>query len=183
MAVKPMRIALVGLLALLSMQKGIGQTTPFEAARLGDTLWLSQWLKAHPTSVDTPNAEGYAPLMLAAYRGHSDAVHLLLRAGAEINRMSDQGTVCAGIAFVGDKALLRQLLEAGADPNLSAADGISPIMYAAMNGDVEILEMLLQHGADPLAKDAEGQTAWFYARRAGKDAFAERLEQIMDEQP
>ena len=178
-----MRTALLGLLALLSMQKGIGQTTPFEAARLGDTLWLSQWLKEHPSSVDTPNAEGYAPLMLAAYRGHADAVQLLLSAGADINRMSDQGTVCAGIAFVGDKALLQQLLQAGADPNLTAADGISPIMYAAMNGDVEILEILLQHGANPMAKDAEGQTAWFYARRAGKDAFAERLERLMDEQP
>ncbi len=50
-----------------------------------------------------------------------------------------------------DRALLRALLDRGADPNVAVAEGepISPLRLACERNDVESIELLLMKGADP----------------------------------
>lgn len=47
-----------------------------------------------------------------------------------------------------DLARLREVLEAGADPNVAARDGMTPLHRALINGP-EFVTLLLEHGADP----------------------------------
>jgi ankyrin repeat protein len=47
------------------------------------------------------------------------------------------------------------MLDAGANPNKTAADHTSAMLVATMNGDYDIAEMLLKHGGDPsIANDS-----------------------------
>ncbi len=56
---------------------------------------------------------------------------------------------------LGDRARVRQLLEAGADPNARDARATTPLMLAT---DAPMVELLVAGGADARAEDAEGRT-------------------------
>lgn len=55
----------------------------------------------------------------------------------------------------GDRARVRQLLEAGADPNARDARGTTPLMLATT---APMVELLVASGADVRAEDAQGRT-------------------------
>lgn len=58
--------------------------------------------------------------------------------------------------------------EMGIDLNRPGANGIPPLVFAAVNGNLETLRALLELKAEPLAKDGKGQTALRAATMAGK---------------
>jgi ankyrin repeat protein len=77
--------------------------------------------------------------MLAAYHGHAEAVRALLERGAEADRINDRGqTPLAGAVFKGEAAVIRVLLDGGADP---AAGTPSAVDTARMFGKTELLEL------------------------------------------
>jgi len=58
-------------------------------------------------------------LMLAAYHGHAPLVSLLVRHGADPNRVNDLGqSPLAGVVFKNEREVIKILLEAGADPEI-----------------------------------------------------------------
>jgi uncharacterized protein len=66
----------------------------------------------------------------------------------------------------GDTAMVKALLDLGADPNGKDREGRTPIELAIGNGaSVGLLNLLLDHGADPNVLDNEGHTALYYAAR------------------
>lgn len=67
------------------------------------------------------------------------------------------------------------LLETGCDVNLADADGITPLMAAAMNGSVAIARQLLDKGADPRVSNTWGMTAHAIAEWHGYSALAELI--------
>lgn len=60
---------------------------------------------------------------------------------------------------------LRSLLEAGADPNGSGDDGLTPLMLALLRPipRIDDIALLLAHGADPNQQDVDGFTALMFA--------------------
>lgn len=70
--------------------------------------------------------------------------------------------------------MLGVLLEEGADPN-GLADGLTPLMRAALRGDPETAYMLMAFGASPNAVSADGRLASDFAREAGRADLEERL--------
>ncbi|WAM00056.1 ankyrin repeat domain-containing protein [Streptomyces sp. Je 1-369] len=77
--------------------------------------------------------------MLAAYHGHADAVRALVERGADTNRANDRGqTPLAGAVFKGEDAVIRALLDGGADP---AAGTPSAVDTARMFGKAELLQL------------------------------------------
>lgn len=57
--------------------------------------------------------------MLAAYHGHAPLVSLLLKHGADANRLNDRGqSPLAGVVFKNERDVIMILLEAGADPEV-----------------------------------------------------------------
>ncbi len=62
---------------------------------------------------------------------------------------SDTGiTPAVAAAENGFPSILRQLLKAGADPNLEISNGNYPLRAAILSGDGECCRILLEHGAD-----------------------------------
>ena len=168
-----------------------------EAAATGDIAAL-QALIDEGVPIDRIGPEGGTPLITAVREGQLGAVTMLLNAGAEPSDLAIQAALrhqrwdvlvtlveAGGDANVrdtwhdrsplewatinNDVALVRRLLENGADPNDVAEAGLSakpPLHYAAEHGLTEVAKVLLDHGADPnklwvgylprhLAEDAE----------------------------
>ncbi len=64
-------------------------------------------------------------------------------------------------------ALIKALLDRGADPNFPNEDGLPPLLSAASLGEYEIATLLLDRGVDVESKDPEGRTALMMAAYEG----------------
>ncbi len=104
------------------------------------------------------NFDGYStPLTLAIDEQKSEIVTVLLKAGADAMTV-DQGTWSPlhSASRKGNVAIVRALLQHGADPNYGTMrDGTTPLMLAAMSRSVECFKLLLDNGANPDARERD----------------------------
>jgi len=97
-----------------------------------------------------PSTGGRSPLVLAVSNGNLGAIRALLAAGADANRRANSETpLCAGIgnSFGQTEDMLLLLLAKGADPNLTCAQGNSPLKKAVSYRSEDAVAILLNAGA------------------------------------
>ena len=64
--------------------------------------------------------------MLAAYHGHAPLVSLLLKHGADPNRLNDRGqSPLAGVVFKHEAECIKVLLDGGADPEIGTPSALA----------------------------------------------------------
>jgi ankyrin repeat protein len=86
------------------------------AAEAGDIARVTEILTSTPDQVSAKNERGLTPLHLAARRGHSEVVQLLLDRGADLEETDDRGfTALLYAASSGNLDLVRFLVDCGAD--------------------------------------------------------------------
>jgi hypothetical protein len=107
-------------------------------------------------------------LYYASSFGLIDVVKRLIRDGADLNVPGSRfgGTALHGAVCRDQIPIIKTLLEAGALPNQSDFDCLSPLHTAASEGYVESLKLLLEYGASPDAKDRGGETPIDWARKS-----------------
>lgn len=83
--------------------------------------------------------------MLAAEKGHTEIVKLLLEKNADVNATSSNGGLTALMyaAQKGHIEIVKLLLNKGADTNVATPDGDTALMLA---NDVEIVKLLINKG-------------------------------------
>lgn len=86
------------------------------------------------------------------------SLSIIIPATASLYAQQNESTL-SDASTNGEIDVVRQLLEAGTDPNTTRTDGWTPLMLAAMNGNVEIVDLLLEYGADPNRGETEYGTA------------------------
>ena len=113
------------------------------------------------TPLDAYSYDGWTALHLAAFFGHTDAVRVLLDAGAPVGAVSTnsmRNTPLHAATAGGHRAAALLLIERGADVHLADSGGHTPLHIAAENGLAEVVRALIAAGADPHAVDAEQKT-------------------------
>lgn len=137
----------------------------------GDTLrwvWYTAPGKKFPKALETAK-----PLHIAANKGHSHIVSMLLAYGASIEGLD--GTLETALhhaAAHGQKATIKVLLDSGANPNALNSELASPCMIAAFYGHVDSIQVLINGGGDIQQRHRNGYNALHVAAKGGaKDAF------------
>jgi ankyrin repeat protein len=124
-------------------------------------------------------AEGQVDVFEAAALGDADRLHSILRGDpSQAHAWSDDGFTALHLAaYLGGPAVVRLLVDAGADVNAVAHNEmqVQPLHSAAAHGSVESSEILLTHGGDPSGRQHGGWTPLDEAVITKNDALAELL--------
>lgn len=145
------------------------------AVELGDADAVEAALAADPGLATTFDGAGGTALHGACYWGQFATAEILVRSGADVTvptrdsflRIAPLGSAVAGTPGVAQPsdseevvlALVRLLLDHGADPTHTRADGMTALHTAAFRGHAEVARALLSAGADPRAAAASGPHA------------------------
>lgn len=96
--------------------------------------------------------DGYTPLGLAIENGNVEIARVLLHAGADANGGGVVPLLRQAICSR-NEALVRLLLEFGANANARDEDRWTPLMHAAAAGNLDVIKLLRANGADPRVAD------------------------------
>jgi ankyrin repeat protein len=127
-----------------------GATALYAAAAHRDPAMTVKLLAAG-ADANAPLMSGETPLIEAARRGSLDTVNTLLSAKANPNAKEANYGHTALMAAVSQRhsAVVEELLRRGAEVDLGAKSGFTPLMFAAQQGDANIARILINAGANP----------------------------------
>jgi ankyrin repeat protein len=150
LAIKKHHVAIT-LLLLKHLAKDVPATQTWlplhYAAYMGDVALLEAFLA--DTDVNTVSG-GVTALFLAANRGHTPAVTLLLQRQASVNLATSQGITPLMAAASGNHAgVVESLLLARASVNVAMQNGATALTLAAANGHAASVQLLLAARAQP----------------------------------
>lgn len=148
--------------------KDVRGDTPLHSAVLF-SLELSRLLLENGADVDARNELGETPL-LHAIRDRDPSRHETDMCEqdpqAETPEEEEEGEeeeAPPKVAGASGGAIVRMLLDKGANINLMNDLGVTPLHCAAGNAYIEVVKILLEHGADITARDSRGHTPLFSA--------------------
>lgn len=130
--------------ARIDARDALGRSALHEAALAGHVEVIEALLAAN-ADVQARDAAGRTPLLDAAQGGRVGAVDALAAAGADIAVVDGEGRGALALACGGEAptaALVRRLLELGADPDLVDAAGKRPVDLAAGVGRWSLVQAL-----------------------------------------
>ncbi|OGM42532.1 ankyrin repeat-containing protein [Aspergillus bombycis] len=161
----------------------IGDTILFLAAKQGFTE-IVRFLLEQGISIDPKDRAGRTPLHHAVVKDQKEVVRILLAAGGDIettdladhillmfaaprsdNRKNRSGhTPLIAAIEAGNEAMVRLLLDAGADPN-HHTDDYAPLTSAIRAHSMSIFTMLLDKVSDLNHADGRGETPLMHAAK------------------
>ncbi len=146
-------------------------------AAFGDLDKVRELLAVDGVEIDGFDVLNRTALTAAAEAGQHEIVRYLIAAGADVNKCNDvvgsqrsTPLVCAAISSSAERdQILKQLLDAGADPDRLGADGRTALMHAVerdvgffgRTGEFALSSRtLIAAGGDLEIQDPYGLTAW-----------------------
>jgi uncharacterized protein len=130
--------------------QGDGMTALHWAATKDDADLAQLLLYAGANVRATTRIGAYTPLILAAKNGSATVMASLLKAGADVDALTSNGTTPLMLAAAsGNLDAVLILLDHGANVNAKeSVRSLTPAMFAAASNRGPILELLAKHGAD-----------------------------------
>jgi len=162
------------------------KTLRFRGEEFEEVNWesLSEAAPKYESQVARPAPPRLSELFVAVKERDQARLQESLNAGADPNQVADNGwTPLHEAVFVGDVAIVRLLIEGGANVNARVAKDAkgksnqwTPLLLAISYNRAGIVSELLQRGADPNLPDARGITPLQLAREHNNDAIVKLLE-------
>lgn len=154
------------------------QISLFEACALGRLEETDLLTNNNPASINSFSKDGFTALGLAAYFGYEEIAKLLISRGADVNIPANNGynvfPIHSAVAS-GNHGITKQLINAGANINVTQQAGFTPLHAAAQLGDIELIILLLEHAAEVDMRMEGGKLPADLARERGFDEIAEIL--------
>jgi len=123
-------------------------------------------------SVSTKCSGGITTLHIAAKQGDLKSIQILLAhpdTRTILDTQDENGTTALHyVVQTGHIAIAKALLDAGANPNLQATTGVTPLMIAVDQNLFDIVKLLLSHGANSLIEDEVRTTAIRLVKTTGE---------------
>jgi uncharacterized protein len=150
----------------LLVARGVSMSL-FEACAAGEVERAERLLADDPDALNAFSVDGWTPLHLAAFFGHTKLAELLLARGADVAAVSRgaNGNTPLHAALAGNHKMVAGLLiGGGADVNAADARGWRPLHLAAANNNLDSMKQLIAQGAEVGASNGEGRTAFSLAQ-------------------
>ena len=110
--------------------------------------------------IDTPNEQGWTPLMVALFEGREEVALFLIKKGANVNFSDRSGyRPVHWAAFKGYTTVIDEIVTRSGDVNAETDYGWTALLQAASLGHVATVDCLMRHGAKPNSRDKEGAAA------------------------
>ncbi|TWB58229.1 ankyrin repeat protein [Rhizobium sp. ERR 922] len=123
-----------------------------KAAATGDVAAIQQLLDSG-AAIETQDAKGATPLLVATHGNRVDAARALIEAGVNVDHVNRLGwTALIEAIILGDGGsrhveIVRLLIDSGANVNLADNDGVTPLRHARSRGYDGIVKLLEVAGA------------------------------------
>ncbi|XP_021543813.1 ankyrin repeat domain-containing protein 35 isoform X1 [Neomonachus schauinslandi] len=147
-----------------------------EAVQRGDVgrvAALASRKSARPTKL---NLNGQSPFHLAASKGLTECLTILLANGADINSKNEDGSTALHLATIScQPQCVKVLLQHGANEDAVDAENRSPLHWAASSGCASSVLLLCDHEAFLDVQDNDGRTPLMIASLGGHAAICSQL--------
>ena len=145
------------------------------ASQFGD-LEIARLLIDSGADTSVTDESGWAPLHVAAWRGHETVARLLIDRGTDASVSNIHGSTPLHFAARnGNEAVARVLVGSGADVLAANTHGATPLHLAARNENEPVARLLTDWAADVSATDEDGSTPLHIAVWNGHEAVARLL--------
>ncbi len=167
---------LAAIIFCLALSVSAATQTIFDAAWSGDIDSVKRLLEKDPKSVNTRSFYGRIALGLAAHRGHTSIVELLIEKGADVNLKNKMGAIALhyAAAYSSDKKIVNLLIDKNADINAKDNNGDTPLNYAINGKQKEIANLLLDKGATFKTKGYDTHYLLYVAASAGINRIVDK---------
>jgi len=142
----------------------------FDLSALGGVAQISHLLATDVKAVHEYSGDGFSALHLACYFGQADVAKLLLENGAEIDKITMNGSDLRPLQSAVASChldVVKVLLKFKPDIDVQMFGGFTALMSATALGDEEMIELLINHGADQGLKADDGRSATDFAKLSG----------------
>ncbi|XP_042538569.1 ankyrin repeat domain-containing protein 35 [Dipodomys spectabilis] len=147
-----------------------------EAVQRGDVgrvAALASRKSARPTKLDS---SGQSPFHLAASKGLTECLTVLLANGADINSRNEDGSTALHLATIScQPQCVKVLLQHGANEDAVDMENRSPLHWAASSGCASSVLLLCDHEAFLDVLDNDGRTPLMIASLGGHAAICSQL--------
>ncbi|XGW21143.1 hypothetical protein V3C99_004247, partial [Haemonchus contortus] len=154
----------------LSLRDKMGQTPFSQALLMKEHALAAAIVERQPHVALQTNGNGENLLHISVKSNDLESVLFLLSAHTDATRVTTDGSRRSALHYaanVDNELILRNLLLAGCEVDVTAADGTTPLQVAARNNRSIHAEILLENNANPNILDERRENALLAAVRSG----------------
>ena len=143
--------------------------SPFHYACYFGQKEAAEFLMRKGADIRLATRNGYNSILVAAWRGHTPIVKMLLEEGIPAGTAVCGYSVLHAAASAGQNDMVQLLISKGVDVNTRDRDGVhrTPLRWAVQENHLSVIQTLLDNGAEIDAQDEDGDTPLIQASGEG----------------